>query len=195
MGFSILTSKEVLRWKSLRTCAVAWWKILGAAFLRVFFPEHQLTIWFIIKEFHSRICLENLETYNICYSWRVANQIRSSERYCCTAFVSSYVTQCFRILTQEVCECRTCWSPDPEEGCTGTVDICGNLPSSRTTSGTLSSSSRQALVIPLAMMAQLTIPPKILTRMASTWNRNRKVLIKMLTVNIPSSNWLNNKSN
>lgn len=41
-------------------------------------------------------------------------------------------------------------------------------PSSLTTSGTLSSSSRQALVMPLAMMAQLTIPPKMLTRMAST---------------------------
>ena len=152
-------------------------------------------IWFIIKGFHSGTCLEILDTYNIRSSWRAANQIRSSERYCCTAFVSSYVTQCFLMLSQEVCECRTCWSPDPEEGCPGTVDICGNLPSSRTTSGTLSSSSRQALVIPLAMMAQLTIPPKILTRMASTWNQNRKVLIKMLTVSIPSSNWLINKDN
>ena len=42
-------------------------------------------------------------------------------------------------------------------------------PSSLTTSGTLSSSSRQALVMPLAMMAQLTMPPKMFTRTASTW--------------------------
>lgn len=41
-------------------------------------------------------------------------------------------------------------------------------PSSLTTSGTLSSSSRQALAMPLAMMAQLTIPPKMFTRIAST---------------------------
>lgn len=46
--------------------------------------------------------------------------------------------------------------------------VCTFSPSSLTTSGTLSSSSRQALVMPLAMMAQLTIPPKMLTRMAST---------------------------
>lgn len=41
-------------------------------------------------------------------------------------------------------------------------------PSSLTTRGTFSSSSRQALVIPLAIMAQFTIPPKMFTSIAST---------------------------
>jgi len=50
------------------------------------------------------------------------------------------------------------------------------LPSSLTTSGTFNSNSRQALVMPLAMMAQLTMPPKMLTRMASTceWGKTIK---------------------
>lgn len=48
------------------------------------------------------------------------------------------------------------------------------LPSSLTTSGTFSSSSRQALVMPLAMMAQLTMPPKMLTKIASTCENKQK---------------------
>lgn len=67
-------------------------------------------------------------------------------------------------------------------------------PSSRTTRGTLSSSSRQALVIPLAMMAQLTIPPKILTRIASTWNAKQKDLIR-IQAEQSQTNWLSNSWN
>ena len=45
------------------------------------------------------------------------------------------------------------------------------VPCKRTMSGTLSLMVRQAFTIPLAMMAQLTIPPKMLTKMAFTYNR------------------------
>lgn len=47
-------------------------------------------------------------------------------------------------------------------------------PSSLTTRGTFNSSSWQALVIPLAMMAQFTIPPKMFTRIASTCRKETK---------------------
>lgn len=47
-------------------------------------------------------------------------------------------------------------------------------PSSLTTRGTFSSSSWQALVIPLAMMAQFTIPPNMFTRIASTCRKKTK---------------------
>lgn len=67
-------------------------------------------------------------------------------------------------------------------------------PSSRTTRGTLSSSSRQALVIPLAMMAQLTIPPKILTRIASTWNAKQEGLIR-IRAEQSQTTWLSNSWN
>ncbi|TNN39184.1 hypothetical protein EYF80_050639 [Liparis tanakae] len=61
----------------------------------------------------------------------------------------------------------------------GQEDAVGPRPPSsdllRTTSGTFSSSSRHALVMPLAMMAQLTMPPKMLTRMASTCGTEDKI--------------------
>lgn len=126
-------------------------------------------IWFIIKGLHPGICLENLETHNMCHSWRAAMQIKSSEKYCICFILCNPVFP--NVCLRKFVNAEHAGHLIPKKAGTGTVEIYSNLPSSRTTSGTLSSSSRQALVIPLAIMAQLTIPPKILTRMASTWNK------------------------
>lgn len=47
-------------------------------------------------------------------------------------------------------------------------------PSSLTTRGTFSSSSLHALVMPLAIIAQFTIPPKMLTSIASTYKKKTR---------------------
>ncbi len=47
------------------------------------------------------------------------------------------------------------------------------VPSSLTTRGSLRSMALQALTTPLAIVAQFTIPPKTLTRIALTLDKNR----------------------
>lgn len=128
-----------------------------------------LTKWFIIKGLHSETNMENLKNANICHSWRVTINLSVLNAPRITAMLTYFILlPCFLLFSQE----RV--SAERSAHLTWQREIARNSPSSRTTRGTFSSSSRQALVIPLAMMAQLTIPPKILTRMASTWNQNQK---------------------
>lgn len=56
-----------------------------------------------------------------------------------------------------------------------------NKPCSRTIRGTLTSIDLQALTIPLAMVAQLTIPPKIFTKIALTCLSDVKISNASLT--------------
>src|SRR5690606_29800139 len=55
------------------------------------------------------------------------------------------------------------------------------VPSRRTTSGTCSDSSRAAATTPSAMMSQRMMPPKMLTRMASTFGSVRMILKALTT--------------
>lgn len=96
-------------------------------------PEYQLMIWFIIKGSTLEYVWKIWILITCALFLEATKQIRSSERACCTAFVSSYVTQCFPYVVSGslwMQNMLVTWS----EGCPGTVDICGNLPSSRTTS-------------------------------------------------------------
>lgn len=150
-------------------------------------------IWFIIKGLHPGICLQNSETHNMCHSWRAAMQIKSSEKYCIS---SSYVIQCFLMFVS------------------GSLWMQNML--------VIWSWRRRVLALWKSTVTYLQAGPPAAPSVPApgrlwwshwqwwhSWRfrqkcwlgwlqpeiKNRKVPMKMLTVNIPPNNWLNNREN